>query len=129
MWPVIRRAALPVVLTGGGLASLIYGAVFHFAPVEEERETEITIDVPAPFSPGPFGGPQFGGPPSFRGGSPFGGPPPFVKKTVKQIDTVTVEQSEPSLTRKVTIGGVARLPTGEIKRTYSGDAGPALCPT
>ena len=131
MWAIVRRAFLPVALLSGGLASLIYGAKFHSVPVVEERETEMTIEIPLPLPPGgPFdGGSRFAGPPSFPGAPPFGGPPPFVKKTIKRIDTVTVDESELSLTREVTVGGVALLPSGEIKRTYSGDAGPALCPT
>ncbi len=109
-----------------------------------------------PFFPG---GPPFGeGPPppdgqSFPGGAPFpGGPPPFMgppAPTIKAIRTtvVTEEESEPRLVREVTVGGVT-LPRrvqkvslwgvafsitvpdpGEIRRTYSGGEGPALCPT
>lgn len=42
-------------------------------------------------------------------------------------DNVTFE-SEPRLVREVTIGGLARVKSGMLKRTYTG-SGPALCPT
>ena len=36
--------------------------------------------------------------------------------------------SEPQITREVTIGGLIRLSSGTIKRTYSGEP-PSFCPT
>jgi len=115
MQAIVRRAVLPALLLIGGLASLIYGAKFHFASVVEERERETTIEVPPPFLP-PFGE-----------ASPFGGPP-FRKEVVKEKLLVTTAESEPALVREVTIGGVALTPAGALKRTYSGKA-PSLCPT
>ena len=53
MWAIIRRAVVPAVLLVGGLASLIYGAIFHAVPVVEDHESETTIEVPAEFSPQP----------------------------------------------------------------------------
>jgi hypothetical protein len=125
---VVRRAILPGLLITGGLASLIYGALFHSARVLEDHETQTTIEVPSEFPPPPMDGPS-AGPPSFPDGTPFGGPPSFVKKTVTQIELVTAVESEPELTREITFGGVARLDSGELKRTYSGTKGPALCPS
>ena len=120
---LVRRAILPALLVIGGLASLIYGAMFRFVPVLEERETKTTIEIPTAFPPvGPMGE-AF--PP---GGAPFGGPPPFLKKTVTRIDLDTIVESEPELIREVSVGGVALLDSGELKRTYSGK-GPALCPS
>lgn len=119
MWPIVRRAVLPTLLTIGGLASLIYGAVYHSAPVLTETETEATIEVPAPFAPDQ----SFGQPP-FPGGLP-----PMVKKTVKRIDVATIVEPEPMLMRELSVGGVARIESGELKRTYSGSKGPALCPS
>ena len=113
---IVRRAILPVLLLCGGAASLIYGVAWHSAPVVTEREVETTIEVPLPPAR-PFGE-----------SSPFGIQPAFGKKTVKRTESVTIDQSEPSLTREVTVGGVALLGSGEIKRTYSGK-GPSLCPT
>ena len=123
MWAIVRRAILPALLLMAGFASLIYGAIFHSAPVLEERETKTTIDIPTAFPPGEPLGEAF---PS--GGGPFGGPPPVLKKTVTRIDLATIVESEPELTREVSVGGVALLDSGELKRTYSG-TGPALCPS
>jgi hypothetical protein len=120
MWSIIRRAILPVLLLIGGLASIIYGTIFHSALVQMEEETKTTIEVPSQSVPLGEALP--------RGEAPFGGRPQFVKKTVTRIDTVSIVESEPVLTREVTVGGVVRLDSGELKRTYSGK-GPALCPT
>jgi hypothetical protein len=123
MGAIVRRAILPALLVIGGLASLIYGAMFRSVPVLEERQTKTTIQIPMAFPPeGPPGEPF---PP---GGPPFGGPQPFLTKTVTRIDLVTVVESEPELIREVSVGGVALLDSGELKRTYSGK-GPALCPS
>ncbi len=91
----------------------------HSAPVLTETETEATIEVPAPFAPDQ----SFGQPP-FPGGLP-----PMVKKTVKRIDVATIVEPEPMLMRELSVGGVARIESGELKRTYSGSKGPALCPS
>ncbi len=120
MWPILRRVILPALLALGGLASLIYGGVFHGAPVLTETETEATIEVPAPFSPAPFS--------PGRSGFP-GGPPPMVKKVVKRIDVNTVVELEPALTRELSVGGVTRVESGELKQTYSSNKGPSLCPS
>jgi hypothetical protein len=128
MWAIVRRAVVPAALVIGGLASLIYGAIFRSMPVLEERETQTTIEVPADFLPLPpsgAAGPDWS---PFPGGSPFAAPK-MTKKTVTRIDEVTINVSEPALMSDVSVGGVAMLKTGELKRTYSGDKGPALCPS
>lgn len=51
------------------------------------------------------------------------------KPPVSQVDKIDVLMlSEPKIIREVTIGGLIRLPTGMLKRTYSGQS-PSLCPT
>ena len=130
MWAIVRRAVLPGLLLIGGLGSLIYGAMFHKASVVEERETETTIDVPLGLPPArPFGEMSPPGMPPFPGGAPMDAAPAVIKKKVKRVDRVTVEMSEPSMIRDVTVGGLALSKSGELERTYSGDAGPAMCPT
>jgi hypothetical protein len=134
MWAMIQRIVVPMLLLAGSTASLFYGAWRHSAPVVADQEKEVTIEIPADFPPVP--GDQFppmpgvepGGPP-FPGGNPFEGPPAMIKKTVKQIDRITKLESEPDLIREITVGGVERLASGELKQTYSGDKGPSLCPT
>jgi hypothetical protein len=49
--------------------------------------------------------------------------------TAQQEDTsVTVAKSEPALVKEVTVGGVTREESGQIKQTYTGEA-PKACPT
>ena len=43
-------------------------------------------------------------------------------------DTEAVAQAETSLIKEVTVGGLKRDASGEIKKTYSGKA-PKACPT
>lgn len=119
MLTIIRRAILPALLLIGGLASLIYGAKFHYVPVLVERKSEATVDVPESF-------PQV--PPSFPGAQPFGEPPQFRKQIVQQTVEVAITESEPALVREVSVGGVALNSFHKLKRTYSGKA-PSLCPT
>jgi hypothetical protein len=126
MWTIVRRAVVPAALVIGGVASLIYGAIYHSAPVFEEQETKTTIEIPTGLPPPG----SFGTVPLPNGGAPFGGPPLFFeKKVVTRIDLVTVVESEPELMREVSVGGIALLDSGELKRTYSGGKGPALCPS
>lgn len=140
-WAVIHRAILPVLLIGGGIASVVYGAMHHTVPVVEEREEEIDIAPPTPFGPEfPGEGPELGGPPGFgppEFGAPGLGPPGFgppgfgppselTKRKVKIF--VSEDEPEPAIIREVTIGGVVLLEPGKLKRTYSGKP-PSLCPT
>ena len=114
---VIMRAVVPVLLLLGGIASLIYGARFHDTLVFEEKEIEEKIPVP-------FGMPPFAGPEA----PPWAQPPGFTLRTDKHKVLVPYDQSEPTLIRDVTVGGVVLLDSGDLKRTYSGKA-PSLCPT
>ncbi len=127
VWILIERAILPAFFALAGVASLIYGAAFHTAPVTEEQEIEETIEIPSAFSPPPgfAEGSEFGAPDPM-GGDPFA-PPPMVTK-VKRSIFVTADAAEPTLVWEITIGGLVRLETGELKRTYSG-AAPSLCPS
>lgn len=157
MWRIIQRAVLPGVLLAAGVASWIYGASRHVVQVVQEQEEEISIPVPSPFGPGPMGPagepfpggpPQEGGLPPFdgqppgqgpidqppmdqppmEGPPPFWQPPPVFEKVIK-ITIVTTDEPEPKIIREVSVGGLMLAESGEIKRTYSGQDGPALCPT
>jgi hypothetical protein len=114
---IIRRGIVPAVFLILGLASLIYGARFHRTSVLTKEKSEISIDVPSPFSEPPF-----------PGARPFGEPPGMKKKTVTQTIEVVILQPEPAMIRDVTIGGVVLNKSGNIERTYSGKP-PSLCPT
>jgi hypothetical protein len=125
-----RRAIVPLALVIAGVVALVEGFCYHTIPVVIEKETTKKIDVPVPGppmdeAPGPGG-------PSFRSGPPFGRPN-VIKQTVTEIEFIPLILSEPAATRDVTVGGLVRIASGEhageLKRTYSGDKGPALCPT
>ena len=126
MWSIVRRAILPTLLLIGGSASLIYGAFFRSVPVLKETETEMIIEVPAAFLPDQ----SFDEPPLFPDDEPpMDESPPMVQEVVKRIDLVTIVESEPALMRELSVGGVTLLESGKLKRTYSGDKGPTLCPS
>jgi hypothetical protein len=153
MWRLILRTILAAGLLAGGIASLIYGARFHTAEVTEEQEIQVSILPPPGFGPPGFpGDPSFEeplgeqppgfGPPGFPGQPPFEGlpgeppfadepammdPPPFMT-TVKEKVIVADDESELTLIREVTFGGVTLLASGELRRTYTGQP-PSLCPT
>jgi len=55
-------------------------------------------------------------------------PPPEFTKAIRKI-IITTDEPEPSIIRGVSVGGVTLAASGEIQRTYSGEEGPALCPT
>jgi len=92
-----------------GTGALVYGVRWHSVAVLMEEEVVIPRFSPAGAPPYPFPG----APPSDF--------PPIV-------NLVTLEESEPRVILEVTFGGVVRLPTGDIKRTYTGPP-PSLCPT
>jgi len=128
----IRRAILPALLAIVGVGALLEGMLFHPVSViiKEETETKTTIEIPLMMPPGPSTDepPSADGPPSFPPGMPFGGPT-SIKQTVTRIDpAIIIMVPEPELMRDVSVGGVVRLASGELKRTYSGK-GPALCPS
>ena len=149
MWKSVLRALLPIAVFLGALGLLIYGMRFHFVPVSQEEEIEVSIAPPTPFVPPPIPG-QPGEGPVFV--DPFQRAlPPFLQ-TIKTKVIVTENESEPTLIREVTFGGVAlltlqpdnevarevtfggvwnwsaRRTSGSLMRTYSGQP-PSLCPT
>jgi hypothetical protein len=119
MLTIIRRTVLPAIMLIVGFASLLYGAKFHHVSVLVEHKSEVTIDVPLPFSPEMQ---------PFPGGQQIQGPPQFRKQTVTKTELLTIKEYEPALLREVTVGGVAWDESHNLKRTYSGKA-PSLCPT
>jgi len=119
MWAIVRRAILPALFLIGGVVAIVYGVSYHRVPVLVETESQTTMDAPL----------EIPLPPSFGDNSPFGGPPAVVKKTVTRIDRSIKVESEGTIVREVTVGGLALQDSGAIKRTYTGDKGPALCPT
>jgi hypothetical protein len=135
MWGIFQRAMLPLLVLAVGITALVHGVKNHTTHVFEEREIEITLAPPAPFAPGIP--PGFGGPPGLDMGRgfdgapgampPFGAPPPELQK-VKQKIFVGTDESEMAIVRDVTIGGLALLDSGDLRRTYSGQP-PSLCPT
>ncbi len=147
MGSIIFRAIVPLVLLAAGIGSVIYGARHHTVAVAEEHEEEMSIPIPTPFSPGPpgpegepfpGGPPMPGAPPGAEGREPGGPPtdmppepwrPPQLSTKVIKTVIVTNDEPEPKVIREVSVGGLTLTAEGEIQRTYSGDAGPALCPT
>jgi hypothetical protein len=131
MWKSLLRGLLPMVLFCGAVGLLVYGARFHLVPVSHEEEIEVSLGPPPLFPPPPLPGePPFGEPggePPFVGPPLPGAPPPFLQ-SIKTKVIVAEDESEPTLIREVTFGGVARLGSGELKRTYTGQP-PSLCPT
>jgi len=145
---ILFRVIVPLVLFVAGIGSAIYGARYHVIAVIQENEEEVSIPVPTPFGPGPSGpeGPSVPeGPPAFEGPPgaenqgpggepPMGGPPPIWQPpasftTVLKKTIVTTDELEPRILREVSVGGVTLAASGEILRTYTGEEGPALCPT
>jgi len=141
MRKIIQRGMLPALLLAGGIASLTYGVKYHAQEVFNEKEIEVSL-APPEFPPVPEGldGPGMDAPPGFDdpmgfggdfggpgGGMPFPGPPPELQN-MKQIVLVGSNDLEPILVREVTFGGLELLPSGELKRTYTGTP-PSLCPT
>jgi hypothetical protein len=133
MWLAIFRTVLATALLVGGIASLIYGGMHHTITVTEERKREITIPPPPMF--GPMGGapgqpPMAGGPgdPQFPGMPPMMVPPEFLNRKETIVEKISKQEPEPIIVREVTFGGVTRLASGELRRTYSGPP-PQLCPT
>lgn len=104
-----KQIIFPVALILVGLGQLIYGVGARSAPVLIEKDGP--PQAPPDFEPPP-GVPFFNAP-----------PPPTPEKLI-----VTIRQSELRLIREVSIGGITRLASGELKRTYTGTP-PSLCPT
>jgi hypothetical protein len=142
-WRITGRAISAALLFVGSVASLVYGAMYHTAPVErntvevqvvqEEHEEmrELPFGAALPGMPPdatvfpdpgmgpPPGGPPFGPPPGFPGAQP-----PKVKVIVTQpvekkvVKPVVENEPEPILVAEVTVGGVVLAESGMLKRTY-----------
>ena len=95
-----RSILAPALLILAGLAMLIYGIAFSSVTILTEKETEAgkTSVQTAPDDESPSG------------------------------QTENIQLSEPDITRDVTVGGLVRLSTGVIKRTYTGEP-ESFCPT
>jgi hypothetical protein len=120
---------LPALLLLGGIVAIVYGARFHQAPVIEEQEREFTIKIPVPraFLP-PSDSPASDPAAQIAGGPDSQGDEEFITRTVKKMMAVVGDTGEPRLIRDLSVGGIVRLDSGELKRTYSGEA-PSLCPS
>jgi len=135
-WRITGRAIFATLLFAGGVAGIVYGAQCHTIDVIEVQEEEVLLPADSPFGPGsPFGGvpPYPGGPPGmppFPEGPPLPFEDPLARK-IKAIKTTEIlhVESEPKIVLEVTVGGVTLADSGRIERTYTGDEGPALCPT
>jgi hypothetical protein len=103
----IGSVALVALLVLGGAACLAYGALRHEREVLVEQE----IELPPGLQAGPRALPW----------DPV--PPPTTTTRV-----VGIGQTEPEIVRDITVGGLTRLESGELKRTYTGEA-PSLCPS
>jgi len=123
-----RYRILPVVLILVGLGQLIYAVGYHTTPVLTEREAEQPAPShqdPMPLSdPGPDGLPPGIAPPDFPDEPPVDDPVPEPPEEA----VVTVAEAELRIIQEVTVGGITRLASGELKRTYSGRP-PSRCPT
>jgi len=141
MWKISLRGILSLLLLTGGIASFTYGVKYHIREVIEEQEIEISIEIPemtmdqSQFDdqmgePGFEGEQGFGGEPGFDGPPPdmmFPGLPPEMQK-VTQVVMIGKEETEMVILRDLTVGGIVLLPSGKLKRTYTGKP-PSLCPT
>ncbi len=105
---VTGKVLLGVFLVSVGLSLIVYGVRFHSEPVLVEQEVEPPAAEPAP--------PLF-----------FTSRPPVIAPPAGK-ELVSLRESEPHLIREITVGGVTRLDSGEIKRTYTGKP-PTACPT
>jgi hypothetical protein len=125
-WSIFGFRFLPWLLFAAGCWAVVYGGFYHRIPVTETHDEQISIAVPAPWSPPP----QPGGPSGMGPFSPDAfGPPPM--KFIQAVKTVrsTIQERESAINRAVTIAGVIRDPQGEIMRVGGAAGGPAYCPT
>jgi hypothetical protein len=95
-----------------GVASVVFAAGFRAFPVLVEKQ-----EMPPPPPPPP---------PGMEDMDPWG--PGSVAPAGPITVLVPEETPEPEVVREVTVGGLERMASGELKRTYSG-APPSACPT
>jgi hypothetical protein len=93
------RALLPVFLGVVGVVFLLYAVCFHRTPVLVAQTPPADQTAVTETPP-----------------------------AQPEEQTATIVESEPDLVREVSVGGVTRLASGEIKRTYTG-APEKACPT
>jgi hypothetical protein len=98
--PSRARAFVALALALFAVGSLALGVAAHSRPVMIDLKVAL---------PGPPGGP------AAAGFAPL-------------YQTLTITETEPQIVREITYGGLTRLPSGDIKRTYVGKP-PSLCPT
>jgi len=95
-------------------------------PPAEKRSASDEVD--------PFGSPAANKTPAANSENPFESPPIAPSVSGVKYEKVTEDYTdvhyelEGPIVRDVTIGGVMRLASGHLKRTYSGKP-PSLCPT
>ena len=93
-----RCILAPALLILASLAMLIYGIAFNSVTILAEKETDKTSTQTVPDDEFP------------------------------SAQTENIQLSEPDITRDITVGGLVRLSTGVIKRTYTGEP-ESFCPT
>ncbi len=130
---------LPVLLMAAGAACLVYGFAVHTVTVMPKAreagaaDAEATADdVPPEILPEEE--PIFSPDVLFGEGPADGEPVPMPVEEFGDVDEPPPPEpydfSEARVVREVTIGGLHRLPTGEIVRTYGpNEKAPAFCPT
>ncbi len=106
---LLRRLLVPGLLVVAGTATLIYGAVFHHRDVVQEQQVErITPPARRPPTADPRVVPE----------------PPRI---TTEIVLIPMHLTEPALLREIAVGGLSRLPTGELRQALR--SGSPLCPT
>ncbi len=151
-----RHTILPVVLAVLGVACLVYGWGYHAQPVypkavppkepsgfgqagpvpmmppppDEELQRPDDGPLPPPIPP-----PPPPPPPPIPGEDEEGGfpqpyfPPPMPSEPAEAAPLEPVLEPESRLVAEVTVGGIRRLTSGRLERTYSGFDRPQMCPT
>jgi hypothetical protein len=135
-----RSLVLTLALVAAGAAGILYGVLFHTQtvlpkPAEPEPEAAAPEDPPAvlpeedmpAFSPEElFGAPSEDDEPFTLDIEPGTGP----ALEAEPVANEPFVETEPEMVREVTIGGLERLETGELARTYDAEKGvPSFCPT
>lgn len=121
------RATVTILLLLAGAACLSYGVAFHSVPVLPKPDTseEEVPETPPEILPEDevgFTADELFGPPSEDA------PPLLID--LSDGPEPGVEMSEREVLHEVTIGGLERLPSGRLMRTYVlGETPPSFCPT